>query len=217
MFSSVPSTQKLASFIFLFSVLPYKGKLSPASSSTGYFGSFSNISRCLPVVCRVIELCLGSWTQRWWNKAQAYIAANTAAKAISQHRRSTDFKMLYISKSKWKETDLKYIAQCFVFSISGRNAGGSGTFQQSFSWLHADFLPGEGKLKWRTISLCVFMCLTMPANGLDPQLNRLSTQSHPMETPWAWQVDHKNCFWHLVSPIWLIILLLISLTLPPSG
>lgn len=52
--------------------------------------------------------------------------------------------------------------------------------------------------RWRALSLCAFMCLTTPENGLDPQLNRLSPQNHPMETDWTWQnrVWSQELVWH---------------------
>lgn len=118
------------------------------------------------------------------------------------------FKRLYVLKSKWKETDQNYILLC-LFLVTRKNARGSGTFHQSFSWLCTDS-PWRNEHWNGEYSLCAFMCLTMPENYLDPQLNRFSPLSHPMDTAWAWQVDPENWFGILYH---LHIFLLISLPL----
>lgn len=81
----------------------------------------------------------------------------------------------------------------------------SSVLQLVVHWLSLEKVHWNGEY-----SLCAFMCLTMPENYLDPQLNRFSPLSHPMDTAWAWQVDLGNWFGILYH---LHIFLLISLPL----
>lgn len=162
------------------------------------------------------ELCLKSRTQCRWDRAQAHIAANTAVKAIpslNEPQTAKCYVFWTVNEKKWIRTLFSNV----YFQCKWEKCKRIRHISAVLSWLHAESLPGEGKLKWRSLSLCAFLhlnvCKWSRSSAEQAQPSVPSRADSLGLTSWPWEL-----FRHLVSLIWLIIFLIILLPfqlLPP--